>query len=303
MRKVHFIQADVFSDSPFGGNPVVVVPQAQGMSPEEMQALARGMNFAETAFVVEPTLAGAAFGLRCFTPTTEVAFSGHQVLGAAFVLAESGHLVLDRGTTQIEAEVGGDRVPVTLTRRADGMVTRVSMVEQPADFLRGVDDYGALAAALSVDPMEILHTSLPVEVILTGLACLIVPVRSLKTVRELMPMRQALDELLQGVGAVCALVFSDETLSPGNDMHVRVFAPPLGIQEDPATGSANGALAAYLWRHGVVKTRPRAHLRCEQGSEIGRPSVIEVEINTATVPMTILVGGRVARSVEGSVFF
>jgi len=303
VRKVHFIQADVFSDSPFGGNPVVVVPGAHGLTPEEMQALARGMNYAETAFVVEPTLPGAAFAVRCFTPTTEVSYSGHQLLGAAFVLADAGPAAVGPGTTQLDAEVGSELVPVTLTRDATGAVTRVATAEQAVRFGPMVDDYGSIAGALSVDPMEILHTGLPIEVVSTGLACLIIPVRALKTMRMVMPVRPVLDKVLQDAGAVCALVFANETLSPYNDVHVRVFAPPLGIHEDPATGSANGALAAYLWHHGIVKARPRAHLRSEQGSEMGRPSVIEIEIRADTQPLTILVGGRVARSAEGSVFF
>lgn len=302
MRKVHFIQADVFSDSPFGGNPVVVVPDARGMTADEMQALVRGMSFAETAFVVPPSLPGAAFALRCFTPTTEVAYSGHQLLGATFVMAGRGPLPLADDRSQVLVQIGDDVVPVTLGHGPDGRILRVAALDQPAQFVRVVDDFSTTAAALSTDPLEILHTGLPLQVVQTGLSCLIVPMRSLRAVRAVLPMRQALDAALQDVGAVCALVFTTETLAARNDVHVRVFAPPLGIDEDPATGSANGALAAYLWRHGV-KSAPHARLRCEQGSEIGRPSVVEIEVDAVAQPIAILVGGRVARSVEGSVFF
>jgi trans-2,3-dihydro-3-hydroxyanthranilate isomerase len=302
MRKVHFIQADVFSDSPFGGNPVVVVPDPGPISAEEMQALARGMNFAETGFVVDPSDPSAAFGLRCYTPTTEVVFSGHQLLGTAYVLAMLGRVKLDEPVSHVLAETGDGLHPVTFTS-ADGEVSRVSIVERGADFLQAVEDYGALAAALSIDPMEIVQTGLPVQVVQTELACVVVPVRRLATVREMMPVGQSVDKVLQDCGGVCALVYTTETLSAANDVHVRVFAPALGIEEDPATATANGALAAYLVNHGAVDAQPVARLRSEQGSEMGRPSVIEMEVDTASDPPTIHVGGRVARSVEGSVFY
>ncbi len=302
MRKVHFIQADVFSDSPFGGNPVVVVPDPGPITDEEMLALARGMNFAETGFVVAPTMEGASFGLRCYTPTTEVVFSGHQLLGATFVLAMLGRIPTEGQTTNLQAQVGDGLHPVTLYS-SEGTVSRVSIVERTAEFRDMIDDYGSLAAALSIDPMEIVQTGLPVQVVRTELACVVVPVRRLSTVRDMMPVGQSVDEVIQEYGGACALVFTTETLSADNDVHVRVFAPALGIEEDPATATANGALAAYLVRHGAVKADPVARLRSEQGSEMGRPSVIEMVYSTDTEPPTIHVGGRVARSVEGSVFY
>jgi len=302
VRKVHFIQADVFSDSPFGGNPVVVVPDPGPITSDEMQALARGMNFAETAFIVPAMDRKAEFAMRCYTPTTEVVFSGHQLLGAAYVLATTGRLTLGGSTTTVQAEVGGELHPVTLTASAEG-VSRVSTVERTTEFLETIGDYGNLAAALSIDPMAIVETGLPVQLVRTELACLIVPVRRLYTVRDMMPVRQAIDEILQDSGGVCVLVFSLETLSPANDVHVRVFAPSLGVSEDPATATANGALGAYLVRHAAVTAAPVARLRSEQGSEMGRPSVIELEVDPGTDPPTVHVGGRVARSVEGSVFY
>jgi trans-2,3-dihydro-3-hydroxyanthranilate isomerase len=302
VRKVHFIQADVFSDSPFGGNPVVVVPDPGPVTPDEMQALARGMNFAETGFVVSPTDPEAGFGLRCYTPTTEVVFSGHQLIGAAYVLAIMGRLPLEEPATTVQAEVSGALHPVTLAS-SHGNVSRVTIVERNVEHLQTVQDYGALATALSIDPMEILQTGLPVQLVRTELACLVVPVRRLATVREMMPVGQAIDRILQYTGGVCVLVFTEETLSPATDVHVRVFAPPLGIEEDPATATANGALAAFLVRHGAITADPIARLRSEQGSEMGRPSVIELEVDARTSPPTVYVGGRVARSVEGSVFY
>ena len=304
MRKVKFIQADVFTASPFGGNSVVVVPDPGPMTSDDMMRLARGMNFAETSFVVPATAPEAAFGVRCYTPTMEVVYSGHQLLGTAYVLADIGRLPLDGARTEVVAEIGGDLRPVIFERSGDS-VRRVSTEIRPAHFSHtvGADGYGEVAAALTVDPMTILNAGLPIEVVSTGLVCLIVPMASLSAMRDLMPLEQSLDEILQELGADCALAFCTDTLSPANDVHVRVFAPPLGVTEDAATGVANGALAAYLARHGELEVGAATELRCEQGSEMGRPSIIEVSMDGTTDPPTIRVGGSVALSAEGTVFY
>jgi trans-2,3-dihydro-3-hydroxyanthranilate isomerase len=177
------------------------------------------------------------------------------------------------------------------------------MIERGAVFRTPVADIRPVTTALSVDPMAILQTGLPVQVVETGLACLIVPIRGLREVTELLPVRQTVHELLTDVGASCLLAFCTETLAHANDVHVRVFAPPLGIAEDPATGTANAALAAYLVRHGARIASPGLRLRSEQGSEVGRPSVIEMSVDTGSEPASILVGGRVAKSAEGAVFY
>jgi trans-2,3-dihydro-3-hydroxyanthranilate isomerase len=305
VRKVQFIQADVFTDSPFGGNPVVVIPHPGEMSPDQMQRVARGMSHAETSFVVPPNAAGAAFGLRCFTPTTEVVYSGHQLLGTAYVLAETGQLPLAGGRADVVVEIGDELRPVSLRRpKADGAM-HVSTEVVASEILGPVDpsQSSRIAAALTLDPAQILGTALPPTLVRTGLTCLVVPMGSLATMRDLLPVGQAVEDLLHDLGAGCLLAFSRETIVPGNHVHVRVFAPPLGIDEDPATGSANGALAAFLAHHNLLLGRPPFKLRCEQGYEIGRPSLVEVEIDVTGAVPAIRVGGNVVRSLEGTVFF
>lgn len=305
MRKVQFIQADVFTDSPFGGNPVVVIPHPGDMSPDQMQRVARGMSHAETSFVVAPSDPRAAFGLRCFTPTTEVVYSGHQLLGTAYVLAETGQLPVAGGRAEALAEIGDVLRPVALRRAASGGATHVSTEVVTAELLGPVDPnhFNRIAAALSLDPTHMLGASLPATLVRTGLTCLIVPMGSLATVRDLLPVGQAVEDLLHDFGAGCLLAFSRETLTVGHDVHVRVFAPPLGIDEDPATGSANGALAAFLLHHNLLADRPPHLLRCEQGYEMGRPSLVEVEVAPSASGPTIRVGGNVVRSLEGTVFY
>ena len=276
MRKVQFIQADVFTDSPFGGNPVVVIPNPGEMSPDQMQRVARGMSHAETSFVVAPTDARAAFGLRCFTPTlaepparvgrftptTEVVYSGHQLLGTAYVLAETGQLNVDGGRAEALVEIGDELRPVTLRRASGGTTTHVSTEVVAAELLGPVDPghYSRIAAALTLDPAQLLGANLPATLVRTGLTCLIVPMGSLATVRDLLPVGQAVEDLLHDFGAGWLLAFSRETLATGHDVHVRVFAPPVGIDEDPAPGAANGALAAFLLhRRHAERGRPHRH--------------------------------------------
>lgn len=304
MGKLSFVQVDVFADTPFGGNPVVVIPEPGHMTHEQMQRVARGMNFAETSFVVTPNLPGAAFGLRCYTPTTELSYSGHQLIGTAYVLAERGLLPLEGPVTEVDVQIG-DVLRGVRIEREDERIVAVSTEARVAEFVHavGADAYGRVAAALSIDPMAILQTGLPVQLVRTGLSCLIVPIDSLQAIRELIPVEQALDDLLQGLGGDCLLAFTRGTLSPQNHVHTRVFAPPLGISEDPATGAANGALIAYLHRHGEIRANPHALLRSEQGSETGRPSLITIELDASADPPAIRVGGSVQRSAEGSVFF
>lgn len=303
MRKVRFYQADVFSNSPFGGNPVVVVPDPGPMSTVEMLTLTRGLNFAETTFVVTPSLPGAAFAVRCFTPTTEVPYSAHQLLGAAYVLAASGRLVQDVSSPHIDVQVGDDgHREVVLTRRG-GRIERVALVEPVPSLRREEDGYHAVAAALSIDVVAILETGLPMEVIASGLDCLVVPIQYLWAVQDVLPVEQLIDGALTTSGADCLVVFSTQTLSPACQAHVRVFAPGLGVREDPATGTAASAVADYMVRHGLVQAAPELHLAIEQGSEMGRPSLIEVDFDLSAMPPRLYVGGQVARSVEGHVYF
>jgi trans-2,3-dihydro-3-hydroxyanthranilate isomerase len=302
VRKVRFIQADVFSDSPFGGNPVVVVPDPGTIGDGEMQSLARGMGIAETVFVLPPHSADAAFALRCFTPTVELAYSGHGLLGAAFVMAITGRLRLREPVTDLQIEFGSNLHPVALTV-GGGQVVRVATRDCPPRFGAVWDDVSRVAAALSIDAKSILHVGLPVQRVETALPTLVVPVETLEALRAVVPIGHAIDAVLRDVDATLLLAFSRQTLSPVNDVHARVFAPPLGVAEDPASGAANGALAAYLVRHGASLADPVARLRSEQGTETGRPSLIELVVDASTDPFVVRVGGRVQRSIEGSVFY
>jgi len=303
MRKTRFFQVDVFTESPFGGNPVAVIPQAIGIPESQMQTIARGMRPVETAFVLPSTVAHADFKVVCFTPTTKVPFSGHTSLGASYVLAQEGFVDLVAPVTQIRQEIDVGVLPIDL-HVEDGNVTRVVMTEQTPVFLNVLEDAVGVAAALGCDPVCVGIGDLPLQVVSTGLSALIVPMQSLEVVQDVIPRVSLLNAICQQVRASSVLVFSLETLNPSSTAHVRLFAPLLGVHEDPATGSANGALGAYLVRYQAVSSQePVTRIITEQGYEVGRPCTIYIEVRSQEESLEVRVGGQVARSLEGYVYY
>jgi trans-2,3-dihydro-3-hydroxyanthranilate isomerase len=307
MREYRFVQVDVFTDRPFGGNPLAVFPEAQGLTPEEMQKLAREMNLSETTFVFPPEGPGADFAVRIFTPAKELPFAGHPVVGTHWVLAHLGRVNLHEPTTEVRFELGVGVLPAAL-HVADGQVQRVVMTQDRPRFLAVLEDVADLAAGLGLEPEAITKNRLPVQVVSTGVPQMIAPVRSLAEIQKLDAARldaAALNRACRSVDTDCVLVFSLETAAPESTVHARLFAPLLGVPEDPATGSANGALGAYLVHHRAVPiTRPTTMIQSEQGAELGRPSTLYVEIDSDGSRVTsVRVGGQVVPIAEGVVRF
>jgi trans-2,3-dihydro-3-hydroxyanthranilate isomerase len=307
MKNYRFIQVDVFTDRPFGGNPLAVFPEAEGLTTEEMQQLAQEMNLSETTFVLPPQAPGADFRVRIFTPTRELPFAGHPVVGTHWVLAHLGRVTLREPVTQVRFELGVGVLPADL-HVVSGRVERVVMTQGRPTFHAVLEDLTDLAEGLGLAPEAILETGLPVQVVSTGLPQMMLPVRSLAEVRALDAGRlnvAALSRACRAVDTECTMVFTLETTRPEATVHVRMFAPSLGVPEDPATGSANGALGAYLVHHRAVPvTRPTVYILSEQGEEIGRPSTLYVEVDLSGEEITVVrVGGQVVPIAEGVVRF
>jgi trans-2,3-dihydro-3-hydroxyanthranilate isomerase len=307
VREYRFLQVDVFTDVPFGGNPLAVFPDAEDLTSEEMQKLAREMNLSETTFVLPPQAPGADFKVRIFTPAAELPFAGHPVVGTHWVLAHLGRIELKAPVTEVRFELGVGVLPADL-EVAEGRVERVVITSGQAQFLAMMEDVGDLAAALGTSAEAITDTGLPVQVVSTGIATLIVPIRSLTEVQEMDPSRlnvAALGETCRPLGTETVMVFALETERPEATVHVRMFAPSLGVPEDPATGSANGTLGAYLVHHQAVPVSDGTnHFVSEQGAEMGRPSSLDLLVDRSGGEVTrVRVGGRVVPMVEGSVRF
>ena len=307
MKEYRFVQVDVFTDVPFGGNPLAVFPEAEGLTSEEMQKLAREMNLSETTFVLPPEAQGADFKVRIFTPAVELPFAGHPVVGTHWVLAHLGRVDLKAPVTEVRFELGVGVLPADL-EVADGRVDRVVITSDQPRFLTVLEDLTELAAGLGIPVEAITDTGLPVQVVSTGMPTLMVPVRSLAEVQALDAGNlnvAALRRACEPVGTESVLLFTFETERPEATVHVRMFAPALGVPEDPATGSANGTLGAYLVHHqAVTVSEGTNHFISEQGAEMDRPSTLHLLVDRAGGEVTrVRVGGQVVPVVEGTVRF
>jgi trans-2,3-dihydro-3-hydroxyanthranilate isomerase len=305
-RSLKFYQADVFTGDAFGGNPVAVFPNAHGLSDYQLQQIAREMNLSETVFVLPPTDQAAVVRLRIFTPTQELPFAGHPVLGTFYVLAQLGLVAATDGITRVMQECNIGLFPVELYAQ-DGELTRVVMTQPKPEFLGPVDemeDVYTIAGALGLPKYAITDMKWPIEVVSTGLPVLIVPVRSLTAVRSIQPDASAIMDVCNRFGANGIMVFTTVTVEPSATVHARMFAPSIGILEDPATGSASGALGAYLVQNGVVEVAPTTDIVVEQGFEIERPSQILVRVESDDdIIKTVKVGGQCVMVVEGTLTF
>ncbi len=305
-RSLKFYQADVFTSQPFGGNPVAVFPESDGLSDDQLQQIAREMNLSETVFVFPPTDKAAVARLRIFTPTQEIPFAGHPVLGTFFVLAELGIIPLKETVIRVMQECNIGLFPVEL-QAEDGLVERVVMTQPKPEFLGSLEeteDLYKVASALGLAKHVIADTKWPIEVVSTGLPVMIVPVRTLTAVRSIRPDASAITDVCRRFGANGIMVYTTVTVEPSSTVHARMFAPAIGILEDPATGSASGALGAYLVQNGVVDVAPTTEIIVEQGYAIDRPSRIFVQVDSGDdIIQTVKVGGQCVMVVDGTLKF
>ncbi|HXH05074.1 MAG TPA: PhzF family phenazine biosynthesis protein [Vicinamibacterales bacterium] len=285
-RRLHlrFSIVDVFTQEPLEGNPLAVVEEAQGLDETTMRRIAREFNQSETTFLLPPTRPGADWRLRSFTPAgAEVFGAGHNALGAWWWLAEAGRVKLDAPRTILMQELGDRVLPVEVAS-ADGRVVAITMTQASATFGATLDDRSAVAAALDLARADLATDRFPAQVVSTGAAHLLVPLRSRAAVDRARPDAERLAALLRAVGGQGCYLFSLDPLDPAATAHARFFNPTVGISEDPATGSAAGPLACYLVSRGVCEDG--AAIVIEQGHAMGRPGRIEVRVQGHEVRIT-----------------
>lgn len=291
MRKLQYRIVDVFTDRMFGGNPLAVVLDGRGVTDAEMQALAREMNLSETTFVLPPDDPANDFRVRIFTPGRELAMAGHPTIGTAFVLAREKMLPAGGDTLTIRFEEKVGPIPVRLELK-DGAPDMIWMTQPLPNFGPVFPNAVAVAAMLGIDPAG-LRTDVPIEVVSCGMPFLFVPVRDLATMRRLSFNKDHSHRVLDPLEVHEVFVFAMEVENAGSTVHSRMFAPDLGISEDPATGGASGPLGCYLLRHGLLPAKPKTSIVSEQGIEMGRPSFIHIEITREANEITeVNVGGQ-----------
>ena len=255
MPTLRYVVCDVFTDRPLTGNQLAVFTDARDAGDDLMQDLAREMKFSETVFVLPPEQGGHA-RIRIFTPATEIPFAGHPTLGTAFVLA--GPLQLE----EIRLETGSGIVPVRLEREGPRLV--FGRMSQPVPSVAPYTEDAELLAALGVERSE-----LPVEVYDNGMRHVFVALASEDAVVSVTPDLARLRALPAVVGVSCFA-------GAGGRWKTRMFAPAGGVDEDPATGSAAGPLAAHLARHGRISFGDEIEI--SQGAELERPSTLYARV-------------------------
>lgn len=295
-----FWTVDVFTDRPFGGNPLAVFPYANGLTSEQMQLIAREFNLSETAFVLPPESPEQTFRLRIFTPARELPFAGHPTVGAAHVLAASGRVTLTGATTRIVLGEDVGNVPVDL-RAKDGRpdYARLTAAKLP-EWGPEAPPSEVLAAMLSLSAEDVLDDEKDhAQSISCGVPFLFVPLASLDAVRRARLDWEWSSQYLRNHWTRQLYVFSREVETPGSTLHARAFTRAVGIEEDPATGSACSALAGYLaCRDGLADGAGK--WRVEQGFEIGRPSFLDIEADGGPGGLSsVRVGGQSVVISEG----
>jgi trans-2,3-dihydro-3-hydroxyanthranilate isomerase len=250
---LRYVVADVFTDTPLTGNQLAVFTDGRGVDDETMQRLARELNFSETVFVLPPQAGGHA-RIRIFTPTVELPFAGHPVLGSAFVLGAPLQLV------EILLETGSGIVPVTLEREGARIV--FGWMQQP------IPNWESYAEAEELQELLGVRSQLPIEVYDLGPHHVFLELASEDEVAAVSPDFGALARLTHN-GVNCFA-------GSGRQWKTRMFAPAGGVAEDPATGSAAGPLAIHLARHGRIRFGDEIEI--SQGAEIGRPSKLYARV-------------------------
>ena len=310
MPNYHFLQLDVFTDRPFCGNPLAVFPEADEIDSDVMMKIAREMNLSETVFVLKPGSDNVLRRLRIFTPTREIPFAGHPIVGTWTALAQEGVVPVPEGGNgwqRIFHEVGVGVLPVDVEFR-EARPVQVVMTQGKFEILNEIDDaheQSEVARALGL-AREDLDESLPIQVITTGLSCLVVPIRSLADLRDVRVNASLLADIYTRYGGTGCHAFTRETLEVGASRgHARFFAPADNIPEDPATGSACGALGGYLVHHGGLSLEPqdgRYKFVIEQGDFIQRPSRINLDVKgEAGRVQAVKVGGEAVLVARGEV--
>ncbi|HEV7178229.1 MAG TPA: PhzF family phenazine biosynthesis protein [Candidatus Baltobacteraceae bacterium] len=274
---------DVFTSVPLEGNALAVFPDARGLDAAIMQRIARELNLSETTFVF-PAEDGAAAKVRIFTPAREMEFAGHPTIGTAYVLRALGIVPPDSREFLLEENIG--RVPV----RVDSGDDPILWLKTPPISREGVYDRAQCARALSLTEDDLLP-GVPSELYTAGNPNIFVPLRTAAAVDAASVDSLALRELLS-VRSTPTCIFPFAPTPQG--AYSRMFAPELGIIEDPATGSATGPLAAFMMDHGLASRADGTRFISEQGTKMGRRSILHVLITGERGSGAIEVGGNTA---------
>lgn len=282
-----FYLVDVFAESKYAGNQLAVVRKADDLSTVDMQKITREMNYSETTFIISDQEQRGGYDVRIFSFDEELPFAGHPTLGTAFVIQQ---ILIKEELPEVKLNLKIGQIPVSFSY--DNGLPDILWMKQIAPTFGRTFHADDLARAINVKA-ELIDQRFPVQEVSTGLPFIIVPLKNLDAVRSSCIDRVGFLKLIDQAEAKSILVFCPETYNPENEINARMFDYYHGIFEDPATGSANGCLAAYLVKNRYYGNKA-IDIKVEQGYEIGRPSLLLLSAREEE-------GGAIAVSVGGKV--
>lgn len=292
MSKPKFFITDVFTSQKYGGNQLATFIDCESLSDQEMQKIAKEINFSETTFITSRQPKEGSYDVRIFTPSTEVQFAGHPTLGTAYIIRQKLRLTT---TSEVTLNLRVGRIPVTFTEISSQPIQL--RMKQISPIFGGRAEMNTLAHVLGITASDI-DPNFPIEEVSTGFPTLIVPLVSLAALKRIQVNKEAYFALINTAWAKIILAFSRPGYQENQNLGVRVFADYYGISEDAATGSSNGSLAAYL-AHYKLFGNSNIDAQVGQGYEIGRPSTLVLHTELSNSEIQVFVGGSVIEVAEG----
>ena len=286
---IPFYIVDVFAEAKYSGNQLAVVISRDKLTDDEMQRIAKEMNFSETTFITSVE----NYDVRIFTPEVEIPFAGHPTIGTAFILQQE-FMNEKAKTMSLNLKIGN----IAILFKYKGEILSEVWMEHKEPAFSGFFAPNLLADVLRIDENDI-DDRFKIQEVSTGIPTLIVPLKSLNAIKKVRINIEKYTHLIQNTQAKSILVFCPETYDKKNDLNVRFFADYYGVPEDPATGSANGCLAAYLVKYDYFGKK-RIDIRVEQGYEIGRKSLLLLKAEEKEGKFYITVGGKVILIAKGT---
>ncbi|MFU8795593.1 MAG: PhzF family phenazine biosynthesis protein [Dethiobacteria bacterium] len=293
MKNYPFYIVDVFAETRYAGNQLAVVRNAEGLSATDMQNIAREMNYSETTFILSDNQRNDGYDVRIFSLDEELPFAGHPTLGTAYIVQQ--HL-LGMIVPEVRLNLKVGQIPVKFEYRDSK--PDILWMKQVKPSFGSTFDADSAARALNIET-GLIDDRFPIQEVSTGLPFIMIPLVSLDAVKACRIDSVSYLNLINQAEAKSLFVFCPETYLPGNHFNCRMFDHFHGIAEDPATGSANGCLAAYLVKHRYLGST-EIDVRVEQGYEIGRPSLLLLKAKEERDGILIKVGGKVIPVAEGS---
>ncbi len=295
MKEVKFHIVDVFAEEKYAGNQLAVVRDAEDLTDDWMQSIAKEMNYSETTFILSDEQRDGGYDVRIFTPEAEIPFAGHPTLGTAYIIQKE---IIREPVETVILNLKVGRVPVTFQDTNEG--EEIIWMKPIEPTFRRTFEYSEITPFLTVR-REDIDDRFPIQHVSIGVDFIFVPLMTLDALKRASVIKDKLFDWVEDKQAKTIFVFCPETYQPENHMNVRLFAGYFGIAEDPATGSANACLAGYLVKYRYFDA-DQIDIRVEQGHEIGRPSLLYLKARDKDGKIDVSVGGKVVMIAKGQLF-